>query len=219
MDFGIQHEISTEAVPSQPGRLSPAFTSHSHDPPAMPHTHYHDSPATPHTQYHSLEEQEVKRRKVGDLLSDKTLEAETFDYLLAGSASNATMSSAAGLVSGGDGNSAKHRYGRHATNQNLWMPESLMSFRTDRERQMQQGQQTLQQPHPPPEPLHIESTGKSYRRISSACVNCKKKHLPCDNSRPCQRCIHFGEEVGTSTLSSSALADRSIAGELRHCSA
>jgi len=31
--------------------------------------------------------------------------------------------------------------------------------------------------------------------VTSACVNCKRKHLRCDESRPCRRCIQSGREV------------------------
>lgn len=43
-----------------------------------------------------------------------------------------------------------------------------------------------------------ESKRRRKVHVPSACVNCKKKHLRCDNSRPCHRCIQTGQEVGLS---------------------
>lgn len=40
------------------------------------------------------------------------------------------------------------------------------------------------------------SLRKPKAHVPSACVNCKKKHLRCDNSRPCHRCLQSGKEVG-----------------------
>jgi Fungal Zn(2)-Cys(6) binuclear cluster domain len=45
------------------------------------------------------------------------------------------------------------------------------------------------------DPSSPKSTRKSKVHVPSACVNCKKKHLRCDNSRPCHRCIQSGKEV------------------------
>jgi hypothetical protein len=39
------------------------------------------------------------------------------------------------------------------------------------------------------------ATRKTKAHVASACVNCKKKHLRCDNSRPCRRCVQSGKEV------------------------
>lgn len=36
---------------------------------------------------------------------------------------------------------------------------------------------------------------KPQAQVASACVNCKKKHLRCDNRRPCRRCMQSGKEV------------------------
>lgn len=44
-------------------------------------------------------------------------------------------------------------------------------------------------------PSSPKSTRKSKVHVPSACVNCKKKHLRCDNSRPCHRCVQSGKEV------------------------
>lgn len=33
---------------------------------------------------------------------------------------------------------------------------------------------------------------KRRRQVKSACVNCRKKHAGCDNSRPCKRCVRNG---------------------------
>jgi Fungal Zn(2)-Cys(6) binuclear cluster domain len=61
-------------------------------------------------------------------------------------------------------------------------------------------------PAPPPfqqqhlaAPSSPTSTRYSKVHVPSACVNCKKKHLRCDNSRPCHRCVLSGKEVRTST--------------------
>lgn len=50
-------------------------------------------------------------------------------------------------------------------------------------------------------PSSPKSTRKSKVHVPSACVNCKKKHLRCDNSRPCHRCLQSGKEVSYSALS------------------
>jgi hypothetical protein len=50
----------------------------------------------------------------------------------------------------------------------------------------------------PPFPVRSSSpkpTRKSKVHVPSACVNCKNKHLRCDNSRPCQRCVQSSKEV------------------------
>ena len=39
------------------------------------------------------------------------------------------------------------------------------------------------------------NTRKTKAHVASACVNCKKKHLRCDNARPCRRCVQSGKEV------------------------
>lgn len=45
-------------------------------------------------------------------------------------------------------------------------------------------------------PVSPRTTRKPNAHVASACVNCKKKHLRCDNSRPCRRCVQSGKEVG-----------------------
>jgi hypothetical protein len=45
------------------------------------------------------------------------------------------------------------------------------------------------------------ATRKTKAHVASACVNCKKKHLRCDNERPCRRCVQSGKEVSLSKLS------------------
>jgi hypothetical protein len=55
----------------------------------------------------------------------------------------------------------------------------------------------------PPEPLFVagsvspKAVRKTKAHVASACVNCKKKHLRCDNARPCRRCVQSGKEVET----------------------
>lgn len=44
--------------------------------------------------------------------------------------------------------------------------------------------------------LSPRSARKPKAHVASACINCKKKHLRCDNNRPCRRCIASGKEVG-----------------------
>lgn len=39
------------------------------------------------------------------------------------------------------------------------------------------------------------ATRKVKAHVASACINCKKKHLRCDESRPCKRCVQSGREV------------------------
>jgi hypothetical protein len=46
--------------------------------------------------------------------------------------------------------------------------------------------------------LQRSQTGQTRRtkaHVASACVNCKKKHLRCDQKRPCLRCVQAGKEV------------------------
>lgn len=50
-------------------------------------------------------------------------------------------------------------------------------------------------PHFPPGPSSPKSSRKSKVHVPSACVNCRNKHLRCDNSRPCHRCVQSGKEV------------------------
>lgn len=45
------------------------------------------------------------------------------------------------------------------------------------------------------------ATRKTKAHVASACVNCKKKHLRCDNARPCRRCVQSGKEVSRQKLS------------------
>ncbi|KIY01753.1 uncharacterized protein Z520_01891 [Fonsecaea multimorphosa CBS 102226] len=51
---------------------------------------------------------------------------------------------------------------------------------------------------PPPllalSPVSPRTTRKPKAHVASACVNCKKKHLRCDSSRPCRRCVQSGKE-------------------------
>jgi len=44
------------------------------------------------------------------------------------------------------------------------------------------------------------ATRKTKAHVASACVNCKKKHLRCDSSRPCRRCVQSGKEVRVSPI-------------------
>lgn len=39
------------------------------------------------------------------------------------------------------------------------------------------------------------ATRKTKAHVASACVNCKRKHLRCDETRPCRRCVQSGKEV------------------------
>ncbi|KIW97817.1 uncharacterized protein Z519_01401 [Cladophialophora bantiana CBS 173.52] len=43
-------------------------------------------------------------------------------------------------------------------------------------------------------PVSPRATRKPKAHVASACVNCKKKHLRCDSSRPCRRCVQSGKE-------------------------
>ncbi|KAK5210926.1 hypothetical protein LTR99_004554 [Exophiala xenobiotica] len=43
-------------------------------------------------------------------------------------------------------------------------------------------------------PVSPRTARKPKAHVASACVNCKKKHLRCDNSRPCRRCVQGGKE-------------------------
>ena len=47
----------------------------------------------------------------------------------------------------------------------------------------------------PAGPVSPRTTRKTKAHVASACVNCKKKHLRCDQTRPCHRCIQCGKEV------------------------
>jgi hypothetical protein len=44
-------------------------------------------------------------------------------------------------------------------------------------------------------PISPRTTRKPKAHVASACVNCKRKHLRCDSSRPCRRCVQSGKEV------------------------
>ena len=46
-----------------------------------------------------------------------------------------------------------------------------------------------------PGQISPRNTRKTKAHVASACVNCKKKHLRCDNARPCRRCVQSGKEV------------------------
>lgn len=49
----------------------------------------------------------------------------------------------------------------------------------------------------PPRPIQVSprATRKVKAHVASACVNCKRKHLRCDESRPCRRCVQSAKEV------------------------
>jgi len=49
-------------------------------------------------------------------------------------------------------------------------------------------------PRPPPQ-VSPRATRKVKAHVASACVNCKRKHLRCDETRPCRRCVQSGKEV------------------------
>jgi len=36
------------------------------------------------------------------------------------------------------------------------------------------------------------NVSKKRKRVSKACIHCRKSHLSCDEGRPCQRCIKKG---------------------------
>ncbi|KAJ9631126.1 hypothetical protein H2204_008348 [Knufia peltigerae] len=44
-------------------------------------------------------------------------------------------------------------------------------------------------------PVSPRAARKPKAHVASACVNCKKKHLRCDNNRPCRRCVQSGKEA------------------------
>ena len=44
-------------------------------------------------------------------------------------------------------------------------------------------------------PVSPRAARKPKAHVASACINCKKKHLRCDNARPCRRCVQSGKEV------------------------
>src|SRR5436305_303823 len=46
-----------------------------------------------------------------------------------------------------------------------------------------------------PGDISPRATRKTKAHVASACVNCKKKHLRCDDSRPCRSCVQSGKEV------------------------
>lgn len=48
-----------------------------------------------------------------------------------------------------------------------------------------------------PPQVSPRSTRKTKAHVASACINCKKKHLRCDSSRPCRRCVQGGKEVSS----------------------
>lgn len=41
------------------------------------------------------------------------------------------------------------------------------------------------------------SARRAKAHVPSACVNCKRKHLRCEQRRPCHRCVQAGKEVGS----------------------
>ena len=55
---------------------------------------------------------------------------------------------------------------------------------------------TTQEPQPGSGDISPRATRKTKAHVASACINCKKKHLRCDNARPCRRCVQSGKEVG-----------------------
>lgn len=44
------------------------------------------------------------------------------------------------------------------------------------------------------------ATRKVKAHVASACGNCKRKHLRCDDTRPCRRCVQSGKEVCRSSV-------------------
>lgn len=56
---------------------------------------------------------------------------------------------------------------------------------------------TLVTSHLTPRPPQVSprATRKVKAHVASACVNCKRKHLRCDEARPCRRCVQSGKEV------------------------
>ena len=54
------------------------------------------------------------------------------------------------------------------------------------------------EPQPGSGDISPRATRKTKAHVASACVNCKKKHLRCDNARPCRRCVQSGKEVCSS---------------------
>jgi len=46
-----------------------------------------------------------------------------------------------------------------------------------------------------PSPISPRATRKTKAHVASACINCKNKHLRCDDARPCRRCVQSGKEV------------------------
>ncbi|KAI9679407.1 MAG: hypothetical protein M1817_005429 [Caeruleum heppii] len=42
--------------------------------------------------------------------------------------------------------------------------------------------------------MHLKAGRRAKNHVASACVNCKKAHLACDENRPCQRCVTAGKE-------------------------
>lgn len=46
-----------------------------------------------------------------------------------------------------------------------------------------------------PQQISPRATRKTKAHVASACVNCKRKHLRCDETRPCRRCVQGGKEV------------------------
>jgi len=49
-------------------------------------------------------------------------------------------------------------------------------------------------PRPPPQ-ISPRATRKVKAHVAAACINCKRKHLRCDETRPCRRCVQSGKEV------------------------
>ena len=54
---------------------------------------------------------------------------------------------------------------------------------------------TAPETQPGPGDISARATRKTKAHVASACMNCKKKHLRCDNARPCRRCVQSGKEV------------------------
>lgn len=54
---------------------------------------------------------------------------------------------------------------------------------------------TAEEAQPGPGEVSPKTTRKTKAHVASACMNCKKKHLRCDNARPCRRCVQSGKEV------------------------
>lgn len=70
-------------------------------------------------------------------------------------------------------------------------------------------------------PIRSPTTARRPKaHVASACVNCKRKHLRCDATRPCRRCVQAGKEVSdTKRFIRSRLANHFVEGFLCRCRA